>query len=253
MSASFAADALAGRNALVCGASAGIGRAIALGLKAAGARVWGLARRADALAALGLDGAVAHDLEDLDGLPRALAGLPPIHVLVNNAGGPPAGPILDARPADFERALRRHLLASHRLVQLLLPGMVKENYGRIVNVISTSVREPLPGLGVSNATRGAMAAWAKTLAKELPPPITVNNLLPGYTDTERLGELKAALGARRGVAPEQVEREWLASVPLGRLGRPEEVAAVAVFLASPAASYVRGQSIAADGGRLNGV
>lgn len=251
MSATFAADALAGRNALVCGASSGIGRAIAIGLQAAGARVWGLARRGDALAELGLAGAIAHDLEDLDGLPRALAGLPPIHVLVNNAGGPPSGPILEAVPADFERALRRHLFASHRLVQLLLPGMVKEDYGRIVNVISTSVREPLPGLGVSNATRGAMAAWAKTLAKELPAAITINNVLPGYTDTERLAELKATLGARRGVAPAQVERDWLAAIPMGRLGRPEEVAAVAVFLASPAASYVRGQSIAADGGRLS--
>lgn len=253
MSTTFAKDALSGRNALVCGASSGIGREIALGLRKAGARVWGLARRAEALAGLGLDGAVAHDLEDLDGLPGALAGLPPVHVLVNNAGGPPSGPILDAAPADFEKALRRHLFASHRLVQLLLPGMVKENYGRIVNVISTSVREPLPGLGVSNATRGAMASWAKTLAKELPPAVTINNVLPGYTDTERLAELKAALGARRGVPPEQVERDWLAMVPMGRLGRPEEVAAVAVFLASPAASYVRGQSIAADGGRLNGI
>jgi 3-oxoacyl-[acyl-carrier protein] reductase len=250
MSATFAADALAGRNALVCGASSGIGRAIALGLEAAGARVWGLARRAEALEALRLAGVVVHDLEDLEGLPRALAGLPAIHVLVNNAGGPPAGPLLEARPEEFEQAFRRHVLASHRLVQMLLPGMVNENYGRIVNVISTSVREPLPGLGVSNTVRGAMASWAKTLAKELPSPITINNVLPGYTDTDRLGELKVSLGRRRGVPPEQVEREWLAAVPLGRLGRPEEIAALAVFLASPAASYVRGQSIAADGGRL---
>lgn len=250
MSATFAADALAGRNALVCGASSGIGRAIALGLQAAGARVWGLARRAEALAELDLTDTVAHDLEDLDGLPLALEGLPPIHVLVNNAGGPPARPLLEAEPADFEKAMRRHLHASHLLVQLLVPGMVKDNYGRIINVISTSVREPLPGLGVSNTVRGAMAAWAKTLSKELPPPVTINNVLPGYTDTERLSELKTALGARRGVPPEQVEREWLATVPLGRLGRPEEIAALAVFLASPAASYIRGQSIAADGGRL---
>ena len=253
MSASFAKDALAGRNALVCGASSGIGRAIALGLQEAGAKVWGLARRADALAELGLDGVVAHDLENLDGLPAALAALPPIHILVNNAGGPPSGPILEATSVDSEKAIRRHLLASHRLVQLLVPGMVKDNYGRIINVISTSVREPLPGLGVSNATRGAVASWSKTLAKELPPMITINNVLPGYTDTDRLGELKATLGARRGVAPEQIERDWLATVPMARLGRPEEVAAVAVFFATPAASYVRGQSIAADGGRLNGI
>lgn len=246
-------SALSGKNALVCGASSGIGRAIALGLKEAGASVWGLARSREKLAALGLAGAVAHDLEDLDGLPRALAGLPPIHVLINNSGGPPSGPILDAQPADFEKAFRRHVLASHRLVQLLLPGMVKEKYGRIVNVISTSVREPLVGLGVSNTVRGAMASWSKTLSKELPPGITINNVLPGFTDTERLAELKAAMGKRRGVPPEQVERDWLAMVPEGRLGRPEEIAALAVFLASPAASYVRGQSIAADGGRLGGI
>ncbi len=244
---------LADRNALVCGASAGIGRAIAQGLQAAGARVWGLARRGEELAKAGLDGMVAHDLEDLDGLARALAGLPPIHVLVNNAGGPPAGPLLEARDADFERPFRRHVLASHRLVQLLLPGMIQAGYGRIINVISTSVREPLVGLGVSNTVRGAMAAWSKTMSKELPPGITINNVLPGYTDTDRLAGLKAAMAARRGVTPAQVEREWLNAVPEGRLGRPEEIAAVAVFLASPAAAYVRGQSIAADGGRLGGI
>jgi 3-oxoacyl-[acyl-carrier protein] reductase len=244
---------LAEKNALVCGASSGIGRAIALALQQAGARVWGLARRGEELSRLGLAGAVAHDLEDLDGLSRALADLPPIHVLVNNSGGPPAGPILDAQPADFERAFRRHVLASHRLVQLLLPGMKAAGYGRIVNVISTSVREPLIGLGVSNTIRGAMAAWSKTLSKELPTGVTINNVLPGFTDTERLAELKATMSKRRGLAPEQVEREWLAMIPEGRLGRPEEIAALAVFLASPAASYVRGQSIAADGGRLGGI
>lgn len=253
MSAAAGGKMLSGRNALVCGASSGIGRAIALGLMEAGASVWGLARNADKLAALKLAGAVRHDLEDLDGLPQALADLPPIHVLINNSGGPPSGPILDAQPADFEKAFRRHVLASHRLVQLLLPGMKAAGYGRIVNVISTSVREPLVGLGVSNTVRGAMASWSKTLSKELPPGVTINNVLPGFTDTERLAELKAAMGARRGVTPEQVERDWLALVPEGRLGRPEEIAALAVFLASPAASYVRGQSIAADGGRLGGI
>ncbi len=258
--------ALFGKHALVCGASAGIGRASALALAALGAEVTVLARRGDRLAALqpqlceaGAPAAraVVADLEDRTALAavveRLLADAGPVHVLVNNAGGPPTGPILEADAADFEVALGRHLLASHLLVRAVVPGMVEAGYGRIVNIISLSVREPIVGLGVSNTVRGAMASWAKTLSKELPPQITVNNVLPGYTDTGRLRSLGEAIAERDGMTVEAVAERWVAAVPEGRLGRPEELAAAVAFLASPSASYVRGVSLPVDGGRLGGI
>ena len=252
---------LAGRHALVCGASAGIGRAIAQTLTDRGATVTALARRADALAELVADGAAARfiavDLDHRDGLREVLRALVadhgPVHVLVNNTGGPPSGGLLDATEADFLAALGRHLLAAHALVQELLPGMEAAGYGRIVNIVSTSVREPIKGLGVSNTTRGAVASWAKSLADELPPGVTINNVLPGFTDTDRLGSLAAARAARGGTTSDAVYEAWRAAVPEGRLGRPEEVAAMVAHLASPAGAYVRGQSIAVDGGRLRSI
>lgn len=254
---------LAGRHALVTGASAGIGRATALALAARGAAVTVLARRADllealvpALSAAGAPQArvVVADLDDRPGLDRAihshLAAHGPIHVLVNNTGGPPPGPILEAGEDDFLRTFGRHVLAAHLLVRAVLPGMVAAGYGRIVNVISLSVKEPIAGLGVSNTVRGAMASWAKSVEAELPPGVTINNVLPGYTATERLRSLARSTAERQGVTPDAVEAEWCARIPEGRLGTPEELGAVVAFLASPAASYVRGVSIPVDGGRL---
>ena len=257
---------LSGRHALVCGASAGIGRAAALSMASLGADLTVLARREDRLAELvpqlltagaGAARALVADLDDRPALAKSvdslLADHGPVHVLVNNTGGPPSGPLLEATEDDFLVAIGRHLLASHQLVRAVVPGMVEAGYGRIVNVISLSVREPIVGLGVSNTVRGAMASWAKTLSKEQPPQITVNNVLPGYTDTERLQSLQGTLATQRGVSPEEVAETWLAAVPEGRLGRPEELGAVVAFLASPAASYVRGVSIPVDGGRLGGI
>jgi 3-oxoacyl-[acyl-carrier protein] reductase len=262
MSPTLPTTRLDGLNALVCGASAGIGHASALALADAGARVWGLARSEDKLLALTEElrergapgGALVADLDDreeLGGLVSALdKAFGPFHILVNNTGGPAPAPLLESDDAAFEQAFGRHVLASHLLVRTLLPGMQRAGYGRIVNVISLSVREPIPMLGVSNTIRGAMASWAKTLSMELPPGITVNNVLPGYTDTERLQTLGQAIAARDGVDLEQVQQAWCATIPEGRLGEPGELGAVVAFLASPAAAYLRGVSIPVDGGRL---
>lgn len=252
---------LRGRRALVCGASAGIGRATALAFAAAGAEVIAAARRGDRLEALlpelreaGAPAAQALvlDLDDGAAVERAaaaLAGSGAVHILVNNTGGPAAGPLLDATPEALAAAFNRHVLSAQRLARALVPGMVRAGYGRILNVLSTSVREPIPNLGVSNTIRGAMASWAKSLSQELPPGLTINNLLPGFTDTERLDALALAGAARGGQSPDAVREGWVKQVPEGRLARAEEPAALLAFLASPAGAYLRGQSIAVDGGR----
>ncbi len=257
---------LSSRHALVCGASAGIGRAAALALAGLGADVTALARSRDALEALmpELERAgsprarfVVADHDERKHLKTAVEGLiqreGPVSVLVNNSGGPPPGPILEASEDDFLAAFGRHLLANHLLVQLTLGGMRASGYGRIVNIISVSVREPLPGLGVSNTIRGAVASWSKTLSRELPPGVTINNLLPGFTGTERLMSLRTKMAQQVGVSEETIQERWQSTIPEGRIGSPEELGAVIAFLASPAASYVRGVSLPVDGGRLQGI
>lgn len=259
-------SSLSGRWALVCGASAGIGRAAALALAGRGASVVALARRAERLDALlpelraaGAPAALpmVADLDDRPALKASIEGLlaqvGAVHVLINNTGGPASGPLLAAPESALQAAFARHVLAPHLLVGLLLPGMRAAGYGRILNVLSTSVREPIPNLGVSNTIRGAVASWAKTLSMELPPGVTINNVLPGYTDTERLGELGAAISARTGKSGEQVRADWVATIPEGRLAEPEELGAVLAFLASPEASYIRGVSLPVDGGRLKSI
>ena len=259
-------EPLGGRSALVCGASSGIGRATALALATQGARVTVLARRLKALEtllpeleAIGAHGAIAlqADLDDRSSLAKVIESHVnshgPIHVLINNSGGPPAGPLLEASEEDFLLPLGRHLLASHLLVKALLPGMVESGYGRIINIISTSVREPIPNLGVSNTVRGAMASWAKSLSRELPPGVTINNVLPGFTDTERLSVLRSAVANRSGRSNEEVQADWISQVPEGRLALPEEIGAAIAFLASPAGAYVRGVSLPVDGGRLKSI
>ena len=257
---------LAGKNALVCGSSKGIGRAIAIELASLGASVTLAARSADLMAEviLEMDHSTQQDhdflvvdlmdSEDLTKKIRALALSKDIHILINNTGGPAAGPILEATTEDFTDAIRAHLIANHRLVSLLSPGMKKAGYGRIINIISTSVREPIPGLGVSNTTRGAVASWSKTVSMELGPfGITVNNILPGFTRTGRLTSLIKEWAERQGITPEELEQKYQEMIPMRRIADPSEVASVAAFLATPAASYVTGVSLAVDGGRMKSI
>ena len=242
---------LDGKRALVCGGTSGIGKAAAEALNDCGADVVILSRSAYG------ENTISCDLEDLDSLidsvTNEIESNGSFEILINNSGGPPSGPLIEAKPSDFEKAFLRHVLASQTLVQLLLPGMQKSEYGRIINIISTSVKEPIPGLGVSNTIRGAMASWSKTLSKELPPSITINNVLPGFTNTERLTELKKTLSKQKGISQEEVENAWLSTVPEGRLADPSELGKVVAFLSSPAASFVRGTSIPVDGGRTGSI
>lgn len=250
------------RRAVVCGASRGIGRAIAISLADMGAELTLVARdeaALDAVAAKLPGGTARHAIRAVDFLDTAaveaafgaIAAEGPVHVLINNTGGPAAGSAYDARPRAFEDAFRQHLSAGQVAVQALVPGMRKAGYGRIINIISTSVKEPIPGLGVSNTIRAAVASWAKTLSRELAPHgITVNNVLPGFTSTERLDYLFRQRAEKAGSSVEEIERAALAQVPPGRFARPEEIAWAVGFLASPQAAYINGINLPVDGGRM---
>lgn len=254
---------LTGRHALVCGASQGIGRACAIELAQLGANVTLLARREDALRQLanelprthaaqkhGFIAADSGDSERLRAQAEALVAAAPVHVLVNNSGGPPPGPVHGEKVEAFLDAYRKHLLANHVLAEAVIPGMQQDHYGRIVNIISTSVKEPIAGLGVSNTTRWAVAGWAKTLATELAPfGITVNNVLPGSTLTPRIEQIVRTRAQKSGRGNADVQRDMEAEVPMRRFADPAEIAAAVVFLASPAASYITGINLPVDGGR----
>ena len=256
---------LTGLNALVCGASQGIGRATAEVFAKQGARVILLARQVDKLkvAKSTLTHPENHicvpaDLSRPEDIQRAVEEMSDrvgtIHILVNNAGGPASGPLLDAQPDAFEAALTTHILSQLQLCQAFVPGMTAAGYGRIINIISTSVRMPIAGLGVSNTIRAAVAGFAKTLSNELAPKgITVNNVLPGYTRTERLLALAQAAATRDGIPQESVLENWLKLVPMKRFAEPEEVAAALAFLASREAGYITGVSLQVDGGRIGAI
>lgn len=253
---------LQGRHALVCGGSEGIGRAAAIALATRGATITLLARRADRLDAVRatlpsplqqMHGTLSADVSDLTALRAkigALCAAQPVHVLVNNTAGPPGGAAHAATPEQYLAVFQQHLLSNQVLLQAVLPGMQAAHWGRIVNVISTSVKEPIANLGVSNTIRGAVASWAKTLATELGPSgITVNNVLPGYTQTQRLQQILAERAAATGKPASDIAQGMLATVPAGRFAEPEEIAAAIVFLCSPDAGYVNGINLPVDGGR----
>lgn len=250
------------KNALVCGSSKGIGKAAAIELALLGANVTLVARSAGILAELvdELDKSQGQqhdflqaDFSDTADLRKKVHGLvsgKTIHVLVNNTGGPAPGPILEASPEDFLDAYSRHLICNQLLVQLVTPGMKQAEYGRIINIISTSVKEPLENLGVSNTTRWAVASWAKTMAGELGPfGITVNNVLPGMTNTGRLNQIIEGRANHSGQSVETVIRQMQSVIPLGRFAHPHEIGSAIAFLASPAAAYITGTNVVVDGGR----
>ena len=254
---------LADRHALVCGASEGIGRASAIALAGLGASVTLLARRqaklqelADALPhpdARQRHAWIAADVNDVEALRSQVAALAsgrPVHILVNNTAGPPGGAASAAQPEDYLAVFRQHLIANQVLVQSVLPGMREAKWGRIVNIISTSVKEPIANLGVSNTIRGAVASWAKTLASELGPHgITVNNVLPGYTRTQRLEQILAERAKATGKSEQDIAAGMLATVPAGRFAEAAEIAAAVAFLCTPAAAYINGVNLPVDGGR----
>lgn len=257
---------LIGKHALVCGASEGIGRASAHELALLGCDVTVLARRAEALAAvaesLPRHGAQAHgwiaaDVADAAALAarvEALATGKPVQILVNNSGGPPGGPAHAAADSAYLEAFARHLIANQTLVRAVLPGMRSAQWGRVVNVISTSVKEPIAGLGVSNTVRGAVASWAKTLSRELGGDgITVNNVLPGYTRTARIEQIIGDRARASGQSEDAVIEAMRRTVPANRFAEASEIAACIAFLCSPAAGYVNGVSLAVDGGRMQSI
>lgn len=258
---------LDGKHALVCGGSEGIGRATARELALLGANVTLLARRADALESVAAalprqaagqwHGWIAADVgrhDELAAQVQSLAAPHPVHILINNTGGPPGGRAVDADAAAYLDAFHKHLLANQVLVQSVLPGMQDAKWGRIVNVISTSVKEPIVNLGVSNSIRGAVASWAKTLSRELGPlGVTVNNILPGYTRTQRLEQILDERSATTGKTRDAIAATMLSTVPVGRFAEADEIAAAIAFLATPAAGYVNGVSLAVDGGRMHSI
>lgn len=249
---------LLGRKALVCGASEGIGLASARALAALGADVTLLARREDALraalATLDRRHGQAHtllvaDMLDLHAVLPAITGTG-YGIVVNNSAGPAGGALQNADEAQLLTVFRQHVIGAQQLLQAVLPGMRAARWGRIVNVISTSVKEPIPMLGVSNTIRGAMASWAKTLASELAADgITVNNVLPGYTRTQRLQQILRDRAAAAGKSEAAVAEAMLASVPAARFAEAEEIAHAVAFLCQPMSGYINGINLPVDGGR----
>jgi len=257
---------LQGKNAVVCGSTQGIGLAIAEELALLGASCTLIARNEESLKkvikGLNISKGQEHnylvaDFSKPDEVRKIIdehIASRSVHILINNTGGPPAGQIVDAKSDDFLKAFNQHLVCNHILATAVITSMKKEGYGRIINIISTSVRIPLKNLGVSNTIRGAVASWSKTMANELGQfNITVNNLLPGNITTQRLSSLIETTAKKGNVLIQVVEQNMKDEIPMKRFGKPSEIAAVAAFLASPAGSYINGVSIPVDGGKTGSI
>lgn len=254
---------LSNKTALVCGSTQGIGKATAHELASLGANIVLIARNEEQLIK------TLHELDTTKGqmhryivadfqqpielkqkVEQFIASKGAIHILINNTGGPASGPIVNAKTDEFLSAFNNHLICNHILAQAVIPGMKKDNYGRIVNVISTSVKIPLKNLGVSNTIRAAVANWSKTMANELAPVgITVNNVLPGATLTVRLKSIIENKAKNTGEALEEVTDEMKSEIPMKRFADASEIANAIAFLASPAAAYITGINVPVDGGR----
>lgn len=254
---------LTNKTAFVCGASQGLGLATAKELALLGATVIISSRSEDKLkealkelsTSVGQQHSfVAMDLSNSEDAAAKVKAViekgTTIHILVNNAGGPPSGPMIDTTATDLEQAFKTHVISSQLLVQRLLPGMKAAGYGRIVNILSTSVKQPINGLGISNAVRAAVANWAKTLANEVGNNgITINNVLPGFTSTDRLEYLFEKQAKDQQVDKQTILERTIAGIPAKRLGTPGEFGGIVAFLCSPAAAYINGVNLPVDGGR----
>ncbi|MDC8006087.1 SDR family oxidoreductase [Aureisphaera galaxeae] len=253
---------LSNKNAIVCGSSAGIGKASALELAGMGATITLVARNEEKLKAVLSELPTGHgqehdymvaDFTQPAALKEKLLNVTlqkNYHILINNTGGPKGGAAYAAEVAEFENAFKMHLVCNQILVQSVVPGMELEGYGRIINIISTSVKQPIEGLGVSNTIRGAVANWSKTLSVELGPKgITVNNVLPGFTATDRLTDIVSNAARKMNKTEDEAIAFMKKLVPARRFAQPEEVANAVAFLASPAAGYVNGINLPVDGGR----
>jgi 3-oxoacyl-[acyl-carrier protein] reductase len=254
---------LSGKRAVVCGSTQGLGYASAVELALLGCNITLIARNEEKLQAalITLDTSKAQkhnylvaDFENTTTVKTVIDNFTAdnaVHILVNNTGGPQAGPALTAKAEDFLSAFNNHLVNNHHLVQAVVPAMKAAGYGRIINIISTSVKVPIAGLGVSNTIRGAVASWSKTLATELGPfGITVNNVLPGFTNTARAGYVITNNAKKSGNTEEEVMARLVKEIPAGRIGEPAEFGAAVAFLCSPAAAYINGINLPVDGGRL---
>jgi 3-oxoacyl-[acyl-carrier protein] reductase len=254
---------LKNKRAVVCGSTQGIGKAVAMELAAMGANVTLVARNEESLkkvkAELPSSGSQQHsylcvDFTDAKKLKELIEAFiqrsGPVNILINNTGGPAAGPANTAKIEEFQNAFNQHLICNHILAQACMEGMKNSGYGRIINIISTSVKQPLPNLGVSNTIRAAVANWAKTLANELAKHnITVNNVLPGATATQRLSSIIDNKALKTNTSNDSVKAEMLHEIPMGRFAEASEIASAVAFLASPAASYITGINVPVDGGR----